>query len=207
MHFPFAYTGELVFYKTDDFNVDEFINQIESQLIVSEKNKQQLIFSTPFSYSKLPVKITLSVVDDNTSIHCKYAISLFENNMVFLLTATFSLFFFHFDNQLFAIASLVIGVLFYFFNTIKISNSIKTLIYNQVGGNADIGTPELWKQQQKWMKDANLCPACGEPKNAYSHKCINCGLFFSENTTKITNVNSSLPIGSEIIYEVTKKKK
>jgi hypothetical protein len=207
MHFPFAYTGELVFYKTDEFNVDEFIKLIELQLIASEKVKQQLIFSAPFSYSKLPINITLSVVDDNTSIHCKYTISLFENNMVLLLALTFSIFFFHFNNVIFAITSLVFGVLFYFFNTLKISNSIKELIYNQIGGNADIGTPELWNQQQKWMKDANLCPACGEPKNTYSNKCINCGLYFSKKNMKITNVNSSLPVGSEIIYEVTKKNK
>jgi len=207
MQFPFSYTGELVFYKPDEFDVDIFLTQIETEVNINSKDSSEVIFSAPFSFSKLPIKIKMRVRDYNAYIHCKYQISLFENNIIFLLTLTFAAFFLHFDNHAFSFISVVTGLLYYFFNLAKISNSIKALIYKQIGGSTDIGTPELWKQQKQWMKDTTLCPACGESKNEYSNKCINCGLYFDKNKPKINQVNTSISGNNEIVYEVIKKKK
>jgi hypothetical protein len=207
MQFPFTYTGEIVFYKPNDFSFDLFVNQIESAFALSTKVKGELEFLAPLSYSKLPIKISLSLIDDKVSIHCKYRISLFESNVIVLLSWVFAFFFNHFNNLATAIFTLILGLGFYFFNTIKISNSIKRIIYNLIGGNPDIGKPELWKNQQEWMKDKNRCPACGEYKNAYSASCINCGLHLQNTKEDIKKINTSGSNDGDIVYEITKKKK
>lgn len=207
MQFPFSYTGEIVFYKPDDFSFDSFVNQIELAFTNVKKENGELSFSASLSYSKLPIKISFAIIDDKVSIHCRYRISLFENNTVLLLSMVFALFFNHFHNVPAAIFAIIIGLGFYFFNTIKISNSIKSIIYNLMGGKTDIGKPELWKKQQEWMKDKNRCPACGEHKNAYSATCINCGLHLQKGKAEIKITNTSDQNNGDIVYEIKKKKK
>ncbi len=207
MRFPFAYTGELVFYKPEGFDLNRFIEQIRVKIPTIEYSDEQLTFTANFSYSKLPVKIVLTIHDYGTSIYCSYQISLFENNTALLLSLVFTGFFYHFNSTLFAAVSLISGILFYFFNTIKISNALKALIYNSVGNIEEVGEPALWEMQQKWMKDKTLCPACGEPKNMYSNKCVNCGLYFSKKRGKFSNINTSVLGNKSVTYEVTKKGK
>ena len=191
MHFPFAYTGEVIFYKTDDFEVNSFFKQIQSKVSTSLISDDKIVFTAPFSFSKLPVKITLNISDDNSTIYCKYSISLFENNVILLLSIVFASFFYHFGGNLITIISILIGLVFYLLNAVEMSKSVKTLIYNIFGDNAEIGEPVLWEKQQQWMKDKSLCPACGEPKNPYSSKCLGCGLFLDKGrlSQTYTNVN------------------
>ncbi len=207
MRFPFTYTGELVFYKPEGFKMDLFIKQIQLKVSHVDFSEGQLTFISNFSYSKLPVKIVLTIRDYNTSIYCSYKISLFENNVALLLSLVFTIFFYHFNSILFAVISIVGGLLFYFFNLLKISNGVKALIYSSVGKIDEVGEPALWQQQQQWMKNKKLCPACGEQKNAYSNKCINCGLHFSKKKEKFSNINTSGLGNNSISYEVNKNKK
>lgn len=191
MHFPFAYTGDVVFYKTDDFEVNTFFKQIQSSVSVISISDDKIIFTAPFSFSKLPVKITINVIDDNSTVYCQYSISLFENNVILLLSLVFAGFFYYFDAELITVTSILIGLVFYLLNAAQISKSIKTLIYNIFGNNAEMGEPVLWEKQQQWMKTNTLCPACGEPKNPYSSNCIGCGLFVDKGrlSQTYTNVN------------------
>jgi len=197
----------MVYYKPDNFNFDQFAQQIESKVHGNKTSDNKLSFSAPFSYTKLPIKIVFNLRDDNTSIHFKYRISLFENNVVFLLTMVFLLFFKYHGVNTLGYLSIISGIIFYFFNTIKISNTIKNIFYNLVGGKTDVGMPELWKKQEKWMKDKTLCPACGETKNPYSAKCVNCGLYFNKKQTHFKKVNLSSSKENDVVYEVTKNKK
>lgn len=192
MHFPLAYTGEVLFYKPDDFNTTRFFEQIQSKVSVNYIDSEKIIFTAPFSFSKLPVKITLSIIVDNSTIFCKYNISLFENNVIILSSLVFAGFFYNFGSESISIVSILAGVIFYLLNTAEISKSVKSLIYNIFGNNAEIGEPVLWEKQQQWMKDKTLCPACGEPKNQYSSKCLNCGLFLDKGRLSETYSNINI---------------
>lgn len=192
MHFPFAYTGEVVFYKIDDFDPDLIFKQIQSKVLISSIKDEDIIFTAPFSFSKLPIKIGLSIIDDYSTVYCKYNISLFENNVIILLSLVFASFFYFFGSELISFFSIIGGVIFYLFNAIEMSKSVKTLIYSIFGNNAEIGEPILWEKQQQWMKDKTLCPACGEPKNPYSSKCVGCGLFLDKGKLAQTYTNINL---------------
>ena len=189
MHFPLAYTGEVVFYKADDFDINVTFEQIKSKVTVSTIKNDKIIFTAPFSFSKLPVKIVLSIVDDHTTVYCRYNISLFENNVILLLSIVFASFFYYFGSELVSGFSIFVGLVFYLLNAAEMSKSVKTLIYNIFGNNAEIGEPVLWEKQQQWMKDKALCPACGEPKNPYSNKCLSCGLFLDKGSLSKTYTN------------------
>jgi len=206
MSFPFTYTGELVFYKPDDFNTDDFVQRLKQKLR-TDKFNDSLIFSINSPVSKLPIKVQLEIIDDNTSLCFKYHISLFENNVVLIAALVFSTFFYYNSSVGIAITALLLGVIYYLSNTSKISHSIKSELYNLMGSKIDFGMVELWSKQKKWMKDSTLCPACGEPKNNYSNSCVNCGLVFSKNKPRLSQTNTSLSNNSEISYQITKRKK
>ncbi|MDA3893960.1 MAG: hypothetical protein PF517_20055 [Salinivirgaceae bacterium] len=206
MNFPFSYTGELVFYKPEEFNTQHFVEQIKDKVNLLNTKGERITFTDSISYSKLPIKINLTVHDDNTSIHCRYKISLLENNIALLFSIVFANFFFYFQSTFLALTVLVLGVVFYTLNAAKISRNIKALIYTVIGINSDFDTSELWHQQQQWMKDKNLCPACGELKNNHSNICVNCGLYFSTKKPNIDQVNISSLQKTELNYKITKKK-
>lgn len=205
MSFPLNYTGELVFYKPEGFVTDAFIHQLKLKFNI-ENNITPFVFHTRSSFSKLPIKVVFDVIDDNTSILCRYNISLFENNLVFIASLVFASFF-YFNNSIdVSVIVIALGIVYYLANTSRISHFIKSNIYNILGSNIDYGMIDLWKKQKQWMQDPLLCPACGEPKNKYSNKCVNCGLFFTKDKQRVSQTNTSLSNSESINYEIKNKK-
>lgn len=196
----------MVFYKPESFETDEFIQQL-IQKFNAENVGNRFVFNSKSSFSKLPVKVYLQVIDDNTSVQCKYKISMFENNTVFISTIVFALFFYFNNSANASILPIIFGLGYFLTNTSRISHSIKSEIYNLLGSNIDYGMVDLWKKQKQWMKDPLLCPACGEPKNKYSNACVNCGLQFNKAKQKLSKTNTSSSQKKLVNYELLKKKK
>ena len=102
--------------------------------------------------------------------------------------------------------ALVAGLVFYGLNLHKTISSLKRIAIDAAGATLDLGEPALWKKQKKWLNDSRVCPACGEPKNTYSYKCINCGIYFTKpGKQKPTEVVSSSIKGITIHYQLSKK--
>lgn len=204
MSFPFSYTGEVVFYKPDDFNTDEFALKVKQKFNV-EVVDEFFLFQSKSSFSKLPVKVKMSISDDNTSLHCQYKISLFENNIVFLAALVIAAFFYFNDNIAISVFAASAGLIYYLANTSRISHFLKAGLYNLMDSKIEYGTAKLWKKQKQWMKNPLLCPACGEQKNKYSNSCVNCGLVFSKSKAKPSQTNTSAAQNNAINYKLTKK--
>jgi len=207
MNFPLEYTGEIVFYKPDEFKIEQFILLLRNDVQSDSNNSDSISWLSTNSYTKLPVKISLNIIDDNTSISCRYKISMFENNVVLIFGVVMALFMNYNDSLLGTFIPILGGILFYLLNTIKISNGVKGLIYSYISIDKDIGEPELWQMQQLWMKDKTRCPACGEPKNPYSHKCVNCGVYYSKKQKATPNGNSNITNNLSVNYQLPPKKK
>lgn len=172
-HFPFTYKGELVFYKPDEFNVE---------IIQKDLGSKEIQIQSLF-YFKTKVKTT--VFDDNVSINIAYYISLFEQNIIFLFFVLFAVFFYVFNANAFSTLSIISGGIFYLSNLMYVSKHTKLVLSEKTGLGSEIEESLLWKKQQEWMKNNTLCPACGEPKNSYSNKCVNCGIYFSKKAKNI----------------------
>ncbi|MBI9069102.1 MAG: hypothetical protein JEZ09_17525 [Salinivirgaceae bacterium] len=192
MTFPFYYTGEIIFYKPENFENTDFQKHFESGNL---KIKTLLNF---------PASVTFIINDENVSIQVLYKISMFEQNIILLFSFLMATFFYLFDANALSIISIFIGVFYYIGNLSKVSKSIKNLVYSYIGGNLSVEESTLWNLQQKWMKDKNLCPACGEPKNPYSNKCINCGIYLSKKTVKLESENSTTVKDIVIDYKIKK---
>lgn len=205
MNFPLSYTGQVVFYKPEGFNTNEFVDAFIQRFNIQTAGADNMHFTASISLSGLPIKLWVSMVDDNVTIACNYRISLFENNLIMVASWIFAVFFYLNHLKFFSVAFLGVGLLYYLVNTAKISNSLKKEFFRLMGSKIEYGNAELWKMQKQWMKDKTICPACGEPKNKYSNACVNCGLVFSKNKIQMSQTNMSNLNTSTINFEVTKK--
>ncbi len=204
MRFPFSYTGEVIFYKPEGFSSELFLKSFYPQATIHDSGNGFLVFTTPITLLKLPVKVKIWLADDNTSIQCNYQISMLGNNLVILLGLLFMMFFMYFHAKLPEILSPVLAVFYYVLNTLRISSHLKKIIYSYLGFDNVAGKPELWQQQIKWMQDQKVCPACGEEQNPYSVKCVNCGLFLHKKPQKLNQINTSNPFFKDVHYEFKK---
>lgn len=191
MSFPFNYTGEVIFYKPDYFD----------DLRV---NKQLSVIHKVQTLASFPLQVSIKPVIDKISIQVLYKISLFELNIIFLFVMLGVFFLNYIDKTAWAWAFLIFGSGFYLVNLMHVSRKIKVKITKILGFTDDQEANQLWKKQQLWMKNKNLCPACGEPKNPYANKCVNCGLYFTKKA--LPYKNSSLTLDSDVIIEYKPKK-
>jgi hypothetical protein len=207
MFFPFYYTGEVAFYKSKDFNVGLFYNNLKKDAVNSNITSDVLTVFVPYSLTKIPVKVYFSIIDDNVTIYCKYKISLFENNTGLLFSFFLTGFFYYFNSILLSVITLLAGFSFYIFNLTLISRKIKLLIEKTANMDRDAAEPVLWEKQQKWIKTPDVCPACGEKINPYSKKCLNCGLILKGKHSSKKYSNTTVTYKQNINYILTKDSK
>lgn len=203
--FPFVFTDELVFYAPGDFEEQNF-----QQAIVEHFNARvddnQFTTETAISLSKLPVKIRLHYFSDSIAPKITIQISLFENTTALLLFVAIGIFLIQFNAVSLAITMFLVGLAFYIINLHKTLSNLKTKLLNLAHANLDWGEPALWKKQQAWLKNPLVCPACGEPRNAYSSNCVNCGLYLSKPPKSKNNSSISTSAGdTPISYQYQKK--
>ncbi|PKP11334.1 MAG: hypothetical protein CVU09_03430 [Bacteroidetes bacterium HGW-Bacteroidetes-4] len=203
--FPFVFTDELVFYAPENFEEQNF-----HQAIVEHFNARfddnQFTTETAISLSRLPVKIRLRYYSDSIAPKITLRISMFENTIALLLFLAIGVFLFQFDAVALAITMILAGLAFYIINLHKTLSNLKTKLLNLAHANLDWGEPALWKKQQAWLKNPLVCPACGEPRNAYSSNCVNCGLYLSKAPKNKNSSSVSTSAGdTSISYQYQKK--
>jgi hypothetical protein len=200
-HFPFSFTDELVFYTPDNFNDSVFLKQLAKHLQIENYGYQMKVHSN-VSLSKLPVKIGILFLPDTVASKIIFTLSLFENNLVLLAGMLFSSFLFYYNSTTLAVLLLLSAILFYLINLHKSIQNLRKIAIDAAGTNLDMGEPALWKHQQKWLKDPSVCPACGEPTNPYSAKCVNCGLHLTKPKKHSPGGNTNSSGGSiNIVYQ------
>ncbi|HPW67082.1 MAG TPA: hypothetical protein PLS84_08410, partial [Salinivirgaceae bacterium] len=57
------------------------------------------------------------------------------------------------------------------------------------------------KEQLEWLKNPNVCPACGTERNPYHDKCLECGLHFGAIKKLIDNQSQTGTKEVKIIYK------
>jgi len=176
MNFPFRYAGEMVFYRPEQFDRVRLVEQLSKEYPVTTKDQGiiHLTMSSPFF--GFPVQAFVSVLEENSTIRVMYSISLIDTNMLFFLSAAFSVFFYLIRYPALSVFFGFLGVVYYGASVSKTSSKLKSDLKKAFGDITEPGEAELWQQQQEWMKNSEVCPACGEPINPYAATCINCGL-------------------------------
>ncbi|MGD9992737.1 MAG: hypothetical protein AB7S69_05515 [Salinivirgaceae bacterium] len=203
--FPFVFTDELVFYAPDDFDENSYLKTLVEHF-QARITDYDITAESAVSLSKLPVKIKLHYQPDPIAPKITIRISLFENTIALLLFVAIGVFLFEFDAVSVAITMLLAGVVFYIINLHKTLSNLKTKLLNLARANLDWGEPALWKKQQIWLKNPMVCPACGEPRNSYSSKCVNCGLWLNKASKNKNTGNISTSAGdTPISYQYQKK--
>ncbi len=193
MKFPFWYTGEMVFYKSDQINVAEAIDNIVCNNDGKILENKQILFQGNKGLFGWPSRIKLHLNSEGTTIHITYHLSLFESNILLLFGILFGSFFYMYNHVNYSVLAIIISCSLYIINTFKLSAFAKELVAKFGSLTKSIEQQKLWEQQQKWIKDIKVCPACGEPVNPYSANCVNCGLFFKGKKSKNhdTGVNNT----------------
>lgn len=207
MVFPFWYTGEAVFYKSDEVNATEIIKDI----VVNHKGESAddglFIFKGNAGLFGLHSFIKLKFDTRGTTVHVNFFTSLFESNILLALGLVLGSFLFL--NDIFLLSSLfyVLGMLAYFGNTIWLNNYAKKIISPLGSLLRNVEEQELWEKQQLWMKNPDVCSACGEPVNPYATKCVNCDLQFSKKGKNIKHSSVSNTANANINFNIDKNKK
>ncbi len=207
MNFPFWYTGEVVFYKSDQINVAEAIDNIITENKGKILGNELIIFQGHKGLFGLPSRIKLSLNTEGPTIHISYHISLFESNILLLFGMLFGSFFAYYNHVEYSFIAFIAGGSLYVSNALKLHIFTKELVAKFGSLTKNIEQQKLWEQQQKWIKDITVCPACGEPVNQYSANCVSCGLFFKgkNNRSHYSTVNNTNDLGISVYFKDTKK--
>lgn len=206
MVFPFWYTGEAVFYKSDEVNSAEIIKNIVVNHNGEPAGDDIFVFKGNTGLFGLHSLIKLKFDTQGTTVHINFFTSLFESNILLILGLVLGSFLL--VNDLFLLSTLfyVLGVLAYFGNTIWLNNYAKKMIAPFGSLLRNVEEQELWQKQQQWIKNPDVCSACGEPVNPYAIKCVNCGMHFSKKGDAKTHSPVSNTANANIKYKIDKNK-
>lgn len=203
MPIPFNYTEEQVFYLPDNFNESDFLQKLlkKANIIKPKNNYTDYNF---FILNLIRIRININILIDNVNLRIRYSIKTFELNIIMLFALLFFAFFLGFSKKNEAIISITAGIIIYINCIVYIVNKLKTSIDAILDQKPNQGDFELWQKQKKWLNTPGLCPACGEPVNPYSTKCVVCGLTIGKNKKKASN--QSATTNTDIIFTIKKNK-
>jgi hypothetical protein len=202
-NFPFSYHDNLLFYKPNNFDNIGFIKELAKEFQALHQHNI-ITADIPISITRMPIRVTMHYKPDNLTGDVSISLSLLESNLLLIIFLAFGFFFMFHQNLVFGIASIVAGVLYYILNIHVSITAIKKSIIRISGTTYDLGEHELWEKQQEWMKNELLCPACGEQKNPYSYKCINCGIYFSNPKKQVDNSMANTTGTDNVKYQYRK---
>lgn len=205
MRFPFWYTGEVVFYKSEKNSSPDFIHNLFISNHGTLESKGNYLFQGNKGVFGLRSIVKVQANIEGPTIHIKYFSSLFESNIIFLLGIVLGSFFYLNQKYLFGVVFFIVGLAVYLINTILINSYIKSILKPIGELNQTLEQQELWLKQKEWTKDPDVCSACGEPINPYTIKCVNCGLQFSTKGKKPSTANSTSNLPIKVTYKKDEK--
>jgi len=203
-NFPFYYHDELIFYKPDHFDGLGFMNELGKEFQGVHHNNR-ITANLPVSITKIPIRVNIHYKPDNVTGNVSIALSLFESNLLLTFFLAFGFFFFFHQSHFFGTTTILAGILYYILSIHVSITAIKKSIIRISGITFDLGESDLWKKQQEWMKNEQLCPACGEQKNPYSYQCINCGIHFRNPNKQADNTAINTTGAPEVTYQYQKR--
>lgn len=204
-HFPFSFTDELIFYKTESFNEPQFL--VDFNNLSGVPGHARIIHITKASsLFKVPLKSTLHYQPDLLTVKILFRVSLFELNITLLLFVLFGAFFIIYHQSGVGVTVFVIGLLVYFITLNDNLAHTKKQILQLTGNSLNLDEGDLWRRQKEWLKNPKLCPACGEKKNPYAETCVSCGLNLGSPKKKVEQqqVNSTVDASVNIHYHLKK---
>lgn len=187
MGFPFSYTGKIILNSGSISYVD--VENIKKQLQPADAEATAFFFQKGFL--GLPVRFSIKSLMPKESNGIEYCMFLFETNTISLLGLVFTTFFFGYHQLYSAWFAATITLLFYSFSLAVNGHRLHKFLMQLIDANEESLLDEQWENQQQWLKDIAVCPACGEPANPYSDKCINCGLYLGKAPKSMGDQNSN----------------
>ena len=182
MGIPYTYKSTIEIQGAENYTTNEIIEVFFKELVnnnlLSEYRKkgEKINFHYLSLFNiKYPVEITIK--NDNLLI-ITYETKLIKLIQISLVLIVITAFFSSFGVSGFLWFSAILTLIFFSANVLFIESGIRKLIKStDFYQNLNPGKEgQFSKEQMKWMKDVNKCPACGEKLNLYDINCPECGL-------------------------------
>lgn len=192
MAFPYTYKNKIELLDTkvkgNKLNTSTIIKLVANEIVLSNPE----VFSVEDNYIQYSIKSNI--------LKYNYKINLFvekagnDHNVIFeidlekvlriIITGVILIAFFSFLSvKYFLISAGIFSILFYILNVLIISTSVENIIKRAIGNNnySFNDSEVISKEQEYWIKNENLCPACGEFITNIDLNCPECGLRIKKN--------------------------
>lgn len=183
MAFPLTYTAsfELNEYATDQFqlNCQYITNHIRKLLADNLYPKttptNQLTYVFKSEFLGFEFETTFDCQNNHQQLSVKYTADLVNLFKILVAILMVSALMASFSIDAYFIFAVVFSVVFYVVNIFFIDNQLRKLIFQIPGLSLD-KTERLSAEQLAWIRNKELCSACGTKISVYDLHCPECGL-------------------------------
>ncbi len=179
MFFPLQYTGVL------NWPIDtpsKAQNNLGAQPHLSNSNHYLT------DLTGLKILVTSNIQTTANYVSCLYTLHLFPLLLITLTGFLLGGLLYYTHQPTWALIALIMSVIYFASNFIYLHQKTHQYL-NPLADAASADT--LWQQQQTWLNNNSVCPACGEPENPYSEFCVNCGLRLSHKKQQRTSTSTT----------------
>ncbi len=173
---PFNYIGSMIFYRPDNFDISEATNQIADFC----RQHSSTIGNTSHLLLPLPVPFKIDITENAVELIINYKFGLANQNFIFITISLIAAIM-GTGNPQFALGLITLAITVYIAMTLIQNAYIRKNIERRLNLPPFEGEAQIWHKQQQWLQQPDKCPACGEPRNAYSSSCVRCGLKLPQN--------------------------
>ena len=182
MSLPYTYKSKIEIPQSEAFASEDVQNTLFNQLINNQLLSEPILEDRKITFNykalfniKYPVELKIETQNNNW-VH--YEAKLMKLMQISIALVVFIAFFSSFGVSGFLWFSAIFTLIFYTINVLFIENGIQKLIKSTTFYlNMNESSEEKFsKEQLKWIKDTNKCPACGENLQPYDQNCPECGL-------------------------------
>lgn len=216
LSFPYTYKNRIKLFgetvndiKPNTFLIKRLLTEqlkLRAIKIISE-NVNSINYEAISEIFKFEYSVELTIENKSNDIDIFYEINLNKLINITLIIVILIAFLSVLSVNLFLIFAGLFSVVFYILNLVIINTQISNIIKKSLGNNLYIFNEieNITAEQEKWMNDPSLCPACGEYITIFDQNCPDCGLRIKQNNTKIP-VDISKYNDKKLNYHYKKKK-
>lgn len=215
MSFPYSYSGKVHLFENSDgkalpdrfsllSKINRFIREKEGKRIKRKEDvfaytEKDTLFNIEYN-----IELELSIRRGDYTIFYKIeAEALLKVISAAVVVMAFLTFF---SITTYLISALIFAVVFYTANVFFVSSALVNKI-NKFTGNAEYSFEageNLSPEQKKWLKNPQLCPACGSFLSDFDIDCPDCGLRVKQNRHSVP-LNLSKYRENQVEYHYKKK--